>query len=74
MRRMIALAALLLAPALAHAQQPPLQAQLDAAQATVSRIMVGMTGQIAADQAEIARLQAELAAAKKPAAKASPAP
>jgi uncharacterized coiled-coil protein SlyX len=57
------------------AQQPPLSAQLDAATATVTRIMVGLTQQVAADQQEIARLQAEVAklTPKKPPA-ATPAP
>ena len=54
----------------AVAQQPPLQAQLDAGVATVSRVMNGLTNQVAADarqieaqQRHIEELQQQLAAA-----------
>lgn len=73
MRHLI-LAAVLLAPLAAQAQTPQqLQQQLDSATATTTRIMVGLSNQIASDQQQIAELQAQVkklesekAAAPKP--------
>lgn len=57
------LAALLGVPFSAYAQQPPLSQQLDSAVAAVNRTVVSMSNQIDADQAQIAQLRQQLAAA-----------
>jgi gas vesicle protein len=64
--RLAFVAALLLAPVAAVAQQTPIQQQLDSMTATITTIATSMRSQIMADQGQIADLQKQLAEAKKP--------
>lgn len=70
MKRLAVALSLLATPALAQ-QAPPtmaqIQAQLDHTVVQVNGIVMGLANQIAVDQAQIAKLQSEFDAAKKPA-------